>query len=128
MKNQFVSFHLDFIGFSVSILCAIHCAALPLVLSLAPLAGLHFLSNPWIEYTILFLSYSIASMGILNGYRKHHRKPLPLILVITGFVFISTGYFSELEWMEVLFMVLGGITIAIAHFNNYSARLCAHKE
>lgn len=128
MKNQFVGFHLDFIGFSVSLLCAIHCAALPLVLSLTPLAGLHFLSNPWIECTIIFLSFCIASMAILNGYRKHHRKRLPLILVITGFVFISTGYFSELEWMEVLFMVLGGITIATAHFKNYSTKLCAHKE
>jgi len=127
MKNQFVGFHVDFIGFSVSLLCAIHCAILPFLLSLIPLAGLQFLNNPWIEYIIILLSFCIASVALLNGYLKHHRKLLPLILLTIGFILISTGYFSEIAWAEIIFTASGGIAIAIGHFRNYSAKIRSYK-
>lgn len=119
MKNQFIALHLDFIGFSASLLCAIHCAALPFLLSMAPLAGLQFLDNHWIEYTIILLSFFIASNALINGYRKHHKKFLPLTIATSGFLLIGFGQFSQTEWQEILLTSCGGMTIAIAHLINW---------
>jgi len=119
MRNQFFGLHLDFLGFSASVLCALHCAALPFLLTLAPLAGLQFLDNPWIEYTFILLSLLIASNALIHGYRRHHQKSLPLIVAFAGFVLIALGRLIELEWSEILFTSCGGITIAIAHLINW---------
>lgn len=119
MKNQFVGFHLDFVGFSASLLCAVHCAALPFLLSLAPLAGLQFLNTPWIEYAVLLISFFIASYALVHGYRKHHHKPMALFIVITGFILICIGHLLQPEWQEILLTSCGGATIAIAHLVNW---------
>ncbi|MEO1050506.1 MAG: MerC domain-containing protein [Bacteroidota bacterium] len=119
MKNQFVGLHLDFIGFSASLLCAVHCAALPFLISLAPLAGLQFLDNPWIEYTIIILSFFIASNALVHGYRKHHHKLTALTIAIIGFILIGLGQVLEPEWTEMLLTSIGGLAIAIAHLVNW---------
>jgi len=119
MKNRFIGLHLDFIGFSASLLCAIHCAALPFLLTMAPLAGLQFLDNPWIEYTIILLSFFIASNALVHAYRKHHKKPMALIIAVVGFILIGIGQLIHGEWQEVLLTSTGGMIIAIAHLVNW---------
>ncbi len=119
IKNQFVGLHLDFIGFSASLLCALHCAALPLLLSLAPLTGLQFLDNPWIEYTLILLSVVIASNALIHGYRRHHQKLMALLVAATGFSLITMGRLIEVEWSEVLLTSTGGVVIAMAHLLNW---------
>ena len=119
MKNQFIRLHLDFIGFSTSVLCAIHCAALPFLFSLAPLAGLQFLRNPWVEYVIILLSLFIASFALLHGYRKHHKRLLPLLIAIVGFVLILMGHLFEVVWKELAFTSSGAIAIAMSHLINW---------
>ncbi|MEM6642639.1 MAG: MerC domain-containing protein [Bacteroidota bacterium] len=120
MKNQFVGFHLDFIGFTASMLCALHCAALPLLLTLGPLAGLQFLDNPWIEYTIIIISLIIATSSLLSSYREHHRKPLALMIAILGFVLIGLGRLEGPEWAESVLTSCGGSLIAVAHLVNWN--------
>ncbi len=119
MKDRFVGLHLDFVGFSASMLCAVHCAALPFLLSLAPLAGLQFLNDPWIEYVIILTSFFIASYALLHGYRRHHKKPLALIIVTVGFLLILIGHLLDDEWIEIILTSCGGATIAIAHLINW---------
>lgn len=119
MKNQFVGLNLDFAGFTASLLCAIHCAALPFLLSMAPLAGLQFLDNPWIEYAIILLSFFIASSALIHGYSQHHHKSLALSVAIAGFVFIALGHTIVSEQMEGYFTASGGVLIAVAHVINW---------
>jgi len=119
MKKQFVSIHLDFIGFVASILCAIHCAALPFLLSFIPLVGLEYLDNPYVEYTMIIISFLIASLALIRSYNRHHGKFLALHIVITGFILIVVSRFSYASWQEVLLTSLGGVVIAIAHFVNW---------
>ncbi|MEM9339934.1 MAG: MerC domain-containing protein [Bacteroidota bacterium] len=119
MKNQFIGLHLDFIGFGASLLCALHCAALPLLITFAPLAGLQFLDNPSIEYAIILFSFFIASNALIYSYRKYHHKFSAIAIAAVGFVLIGLGRVVEHEWKEALFTSLGGITIAIAHLMNW---------
>ena len=119
MKNQFVGLHMDFLGFSASLLCAIHCAALPLLLSMAPLAGLQFLDNHWVEYGLILFSFLIASNALVHGYRKLHKRPSPLIVATAGFVAIGVAQAMETEWTEMILMPVAGVTIAVAHIVNW---------
>ncbi|MEM9674330.1 MAG: MerC domain-containing protein [Cyclobacteriaceae bacterium] len=118
MKNKFVGLHSDFMGFSASLLCAIHCAALPFLLTLAPLAGLQFLGNPWVEYTFILLSFGIACYALIPGYRRH-RQPLALILVLVGFILIGAAHSVVPEAYEAVFTPVGATIIAIAHLINW---------
>ena len=119
MKNQFVSWNLDFVGFSASLLCAIHCAALPFLLTLAPLAGLQFLDNHWIEIGMIILSLFIATSSLLGSYRTHRRYGA-LMIAMLGFGLILAGKLLEGEWQEMLFTSSGGFAIAIAHIVNWN--------
>lgn len=119
MKNQFIGLHLDFIGFSASMLCAIHCAALPFLLAMAPLAGLQFLDNLWIEYSIILLSFLIASNALVRGYRRHHHKSWALVTATVGFILIALGHTLGSEQVEIFFTPIGGVLIAIAHLINW---------
>lgn len=119
MKNQFVGSHLDFVGFSASLLCALHCAALPFLLSLAPLAGLQFLNNAWIEYTIILVSFFIASYALVHGYRRHHQKPMALLIVLAGFILIGTGHLLQVEWQEIILTSCGAVVVSVAHLINW---------
>ena len=119
MKNQFIGLHLDFIGFGASMLCAIHCAALPFLLTLAPLAGLQFLDNHWIEYTIILFSLIIAANSLVSSYTRHHHSFLALAVAFSGFLLIGAGQLLEFEWTEILLTSCGGILIAIAHLINW---------
>ncbi len=119
MKNYFVGAHLDFIGFSASLLCALHCAALPFLLSLAPLAGLKFLSTPWIEYSIILISFFIASYALTHGFRRHHKNPAALLMVLAGFILIGAGHVLGHDWQEIVLTSCGATLVAIAHLINW---------
>ncbi|MEH0152987.1 MerC domain-containing protein [Limibacter armeniacum] len=120
MKNhQFIGSNMDFIGFSVSLLCAVHCIALPIFLSIVPLTGLQFLDHIWIEYSIILASFIIASYALIHGYYKHHQKPLAMTVVVVGFILIVTGHFLQDEWKEIMLTSSGGVVIAIAHLLNW---------
>lgn len=119
MKFKFIGLHLDFIGFSASVACAIHCAGLPFLLTFMPLAGLEMLENPWIEYSFILISIVIATSSLTHGYRRHHGKPLALITVTFGFLFIATGQLLPFEWTEILLTSIGGLIVALAHLLNW---------
>ncbi|MBN7811823.1 MerC domain-containing protein [Algoriphagus sp. H41] len=91
MKTTSIGTHLDWIGISASLACAIHCMALPFLLSALPILGLGFLANPWIEYLVIVLSLFLAAFAISHGFSRHHRKSLPILLVVIGFSVILAG-------------------------------------
>lgn len=118
MKHPFFSLNPDLAGFSVSLLCAAHCAALPLLLSLAPLSGLHFLAHPWAELAVICLSILLALFALLKGYYNHHRRKTAPIVAILGFLLIGTGHMAAGELQEIVFSTSGAVFIALAHFIN----------
>jgi hypothetical protein len=110
---------LDAIGMMASILCAIHCAALPLLLSLSTLASLHFLAIPWIEYSVIIFSLFLALVSFLPAFKRHHAKYSPLVLLGLGFILIGIGQLGFYEIHEIAFTVGGASVIAIAHALNW---------
>jgi len=110
---------LDRVGLTASALCAIHCAVMPFVITLLPLIGLEFLSSIWVEIALVVLSVTIGLSSLMPSYFKYHKKTLPILLLIAGFVLIFGTHLLELHVLEPILVPLGGLTIAAAHFVNW---------
>ena len=119
MSNKFFSLNLDFIGFSASLICAVHCVALPFLLTLAPLTGFRFLENPWLEYSFISFSFIIASFSLIHAYKKHHRRKSPLTIVAAGFILVAAGHLFEENLHGIALLAMGAISISIAHYLNW---------
>jgi hypothetical protein len=110
---------LDNVGMTASLLCAIHCAVVPLVITSLPLVGLGFLANPLVEWSMIILALFVGVYAIGLSYFRTHHKPLPMILLILGFLIIIIGHLFVSGWREGIVVPIGGLLIATAHFFNY---------
>ncbi len=104
---------------TASILCAIHCAVVPLLITSLPLLGLGFLANPWVEWSMITFAVFIGFYAIGLSYFRAHHKVLPIILMVAGFLIIIAGHIFVTDWREAIIVPIGGFHIAAAHFFNY---------
>lgn len=115
---------LDKAGATASLTCAVHCAAMPLVITLLPLLGLTFLADERLEWGLLGLSALLGVSSLCLGFREHGRRSALAILAV-GLSLMALGRISEeRQWgcASVLVVVFGGSTIAASHLLN--RRLC----
>lgn len=115
---------LDRAGATASFLCAIHCAVMPLVVTLLPLLGLSFLASEPVEWALLAASATLGSSSLCLGFRKHRKRQVFMVLGIALALLVAGRIFHERHfgiWGPV-FMVLGGFTMMGAHLLNH--RLC----
>lgn len=114
---------LDFWGFTASMLCAIHCAALPLLVTLSVAGNLSLLSDPYWEFAFLSGSALLAILSLLPG-RRTHQNWAPLLLALLGFAAILCAHGQDFlhghhheapSWVAAL----GGLLIAGAHWLNW---------
>ena len=118
---------LDRIGMSASLLCAVHCAALPLALVVLPLAGAHILLDGTIELVMIVVAATVGVAGLGSSYRVHRRLN-PLMMMAAGAAILIAnvvGHDSHAVTTESLhpyIAAVGGMMIAFAHRINM--RLC----
>ncbi len=141
MKTFFIDSRLDFVGFSASLLCAVHCLALPFLISILPFLGLGFLANPRIEYMIIILSFLLAVLAMIHGFKNHHQKLLPIFVITLGFIIIAIGLIcghghawefietagpialkeikNEHSSIEHLVTPIGAMIVSLGHYTNW---------
>ena len=110
---------LDIIAFTSSLICAIHCAAIPIVLSFSSLSSLHFLENPFIEWFFIILGLIFVFISLWPSYKKVHHKLKPLRIAALGFTLIAIGRFEFTELWEISNTVLGASLVSLAHYYNW---------
>jgi len=110
----------DALGIATSLLCAIHCAVLPLLLTSLPLFGINIIHNNLFEAGMIALAFLIGSLALFHGYKSHHHRPLPLLIFSTGFILLVLK--EILVSSEVVLLVPAVLFILTAHFFNY--RFC----
>ncbi|MGV8812579.1 MAG: MerC domain-containing protein [Gelidibacter sp.] len=110
---------IDIIALSSSLICAIHCAAVPLILSFSSLSNLHFFGNPYIEWSFISLGFVFLVTSLWPSYKKVHRRAKPLVYAILGFLFFALGRLNLTELWEIFNTVIGGIMLALAHYLNW---------
>jgi len=110
----------DAMGIGTSILCAIHCALLPLLMSTLPVFGINIIHNLFFEWGMIALAFFVGSYSLFHGYIKHHRSFIPVFIFSIGFIFlVLKQFFSQ---FEIPFLIIAVLCIISAHFYNY--RLC----
>lgn len=111
---------LDRIGATGSMLCAVHCAALPLVLALMPALGAG-LAGAGFEIGFIVFASAMALSSLILGYRRH-RALRALLFLVPGLVSLwSAVLISPLHHNVIahaVAMALGGTLIATSHLIN----------
>jgi len=120
MKAILKKIDADTLGISASLACAIHCAILPLFFSSLPVFGLEILHSKLFEYSMIGFAAVIGCYSLFHGFKKHHHKKLPLLVFITGLLFLvlKEAFISH----EILLLIPAATFIISAHFLNF--RFC----
>lgn len=115
LKNQTI----DLIALTSSILCAIHCAAVPILLSFSALSSIHLLHNPWIEWSFISLGLILVVLSLWPSFRKIHQRTMPLWFAAIGFLFIGISRLDFSLWWETGNTVFGACLVSYAHYRNW---------
>ena len=115
-RRDTISNPLDILGFTGSFLCALHCLALPLLISLGVIGHIHpSFAWDWILFGFLL---SIACISLVSSYRQMHRDVRPLILAGLSICLIAVGELNHHTFGHLL-AGIGGIGLAASHLLNW---------
>lgn len=110
---------LDKLGISASVLCLIHCLALPVLIPLVPTLGLF--GHDEVHLMLLAPIVALAGFGILPGYLRH-RSYAVLFAAMIGVLLCSAAVGAEvffgLHSLDVPLTIAGGLCLAGAHLTN----------
>ena len=114
----------DALGITTSILCAIHCAALPLVAAVLPVMGISWVHNAVFEYGMIGAAFGIGTWALWHGFSRHHRRLLPWGLFVAGMILlIAKQIWHQYELRLLPFAV---ILIVAAHLVNFRLTRTCH--
>lgn len=116
----------DRVGAGVSVACAVHCLAAPLLVASFPLVGLRFRLDDTIETILIVTSLLFAGYSFCWGFRVHRRRRV-LFALGAAVTLIAGGWFFAAERYELLFVAGGAMLLAASHFlNRHLCRTCTH--
>jgi peptidoglycan/LPS O-acetylase OafA/YrhL len=115
----------DKFAIGLSLICAIHCLALPILLIILPSMIALQLDNEIFHTLIIITVLPVSIFALTLGYKQHKRNWL-LILGFTGLLLlviaVILGEETTGEFGEKLLTVLGASLVAAGHLWNF--RLC----
>jgi len=83
----------DLAGLLASIGCAIHCAAMPLVIGYLPMLGLSWLADPAFHRVMAVVCFTLALGAFLPGWRRHGSLT-PTLFGLVGVGLLSLAAFG----------------------------------
>ena len=112
---------LDRLGAYASLLCALHCALLPVFIAVLPTLGLASLAGDGFEFGFVVFATLLGLFSVVWGYLRH-RAARVLTLLIPGLVVLWSAVLyaplHESVLPHALAMTLGGTLVALAHLVN----------
>jgi len=112
--------HADRFGATASFLCAVHCAALPLVIAVLPAIGLGFLANHKFERGFVAFASVLAVTTLIVGFRRHQRFRAFWFL-LPGILLLAAGMIVDFEssaTAHAVLVAIGGTLVAVSHLTN----------
>jgi len=120
MRKIFTHYHtLNKVGLWLSVLCTIHCLAMPFLMTALPFLSESFLSEQS-EMYLIGASAILAIFLLIKDYRNH-QNPLPLRLLAVALCFNFVGLFLAKGTYEILFNVTGALVMASAYYINWNS-------
>jgi hypothetical protein len=102
-------------------LCAIHCAAVPMLIALAPSLGAAQWLGGRFELVFVLFATALGLFSVIWGYRRHGAvRALGLLLpgLATLWLAISFAPLHESLVPHAVAMTLGGTLVGMAHLAN----------
>lgn len=124
--HQFFAKHTDYrfwdqLGIGLSLLCTIHCLALPFGLMFFPLLAQYFLTHPLIHLVLALLIIPSGAYAFIQGYKNHSSKWV-LITGLVGLGVLSLAiilfHVLKIRFPEVPVVMFGSIALLTAHIAN----------
>lgn len=111
---------LDLVGATASIVCAVHCVVVALLLGAMPMVSL--LASSWIDWVFFAASAGIGCAALVPGFRRH-RQVAPLLLFATGMLMLLVIRALAIPPSvgELVVVLLAAACIVSAHFRNRGA-------
>jgi hypothetical protein len=112
-------------GIWASLICAIHCTILPLLIILIPTTGVYLFINETFEYVLLGFSFLFNITNACIGYRQHKSNKAIAVLAVGLFTFVVgklLHHHNNHQGFQFdlfnFFMICGGLLIALSSFIN----------
>lgn len=110
----------DVAGMAASILCLVHCMAMPLVILAFPMLGLAHTHDTFHDTLIAAITLPVL-LALVPGYLKHRDKTTLIIgcaglAIFLGAVFVVSPLLGETA--EAVFAVISGFMLLYAHLRN----------
>lgn len=110
----------DRFGAGASFVCAVHCAALPIVIALLPAIGLGVFANHAFERGFIAVAALLAITSLLTGFRRH-RRLRAFGFLVPGIACLLAGIAIDPDAHPVSHAALvsiGGTLVAFSHLAN----------
>lgn len=119
MRKFFTHYHtLNKVGLWLSVLCMIHCLAMPFIITALP-----FLSKSLIgEQTekLLIGASAVLAVILLRKDYRNHQNIIPFVLLAIALCFNFVGIFWAKEGTQETFLnVTGALLMAAAYYSNW---------
>jgi len=111
----------DRFGFAASLLCAVHCAALPVLLALLPSLGVGIWLGEGFERAFVVFASLLGVFTMAWGYRRHRAvRALWLLLPGLGVLWLAVLYVPLHQSLvpHAVAMTFGGTLVGLAHLAN----------
>ncbi len=109
----------DRAGIVISLACAVHCVALPVLAGLLPFLGLRHFVDERLEWTFVATTAIIGVVSHTRAYRRHHRHLGPGVLFAGGVLLIVGVRLLHLEGLaDPAAAAVGGAFAITAHALN----------
>ena len=112
---------LDRLGATGSLVCAVHCALLPLLIALLPSLGIAAWLGEDFERGFVLFATLLGTFTLLWGYRRHHVvRALGILIPGLAALWFAVLYrpVHEMVVAHALIMTFGGTLVGIAHLAN----------
>lgn len=113
---------LDKLAVALSAICLVHCLALPVLLTLAPISGSFLIEDELFHLLMLVVIVPISLIALTIGCRQH-KDTATLVLGGLGLgILVLTAFFGH-DWFgetgERVVTSGAGLILAAAHIRNY---------
>lgn len=105
----------DGAAIGISMLCLVHCLAVPTLLALAPWLVPGFMEDESFHIAAVMIALPVSVIALAGSLQA---RPMIVVLAGMGLALLLAGAFVEEESLEVSITVSGALLVALAHLRN----------
>lgn len=119
--NPRLQSRLDRLGATGSLVCAIHCAVIPVLIAVLPSLGIAIWLGEGFERGFVMFASLLGLFTLIQGYRRHRAiRALGLLVPGLAALWFGTSYepLHHAVVPHAVIMTFGGTLVGLAHLAN----------